>query len=71
MKNLIKDILQTRLITILEQIWVIACEMSYALVVIVAILLIPFALMLRAIVEIRAALRHGQMTHSYPKPVYH
>jgi hypothetical protein len=47
------------LITILEKMRVIVGEMSYALAVVVAMLFIPFALVLRAVVELQ---RH-QVAH--------
>jgi hypothetical protein len=61
---------RTKLTAISAKIRTVACEMSYAIAVIVAVVLIPFALLLRTGVEIKAALRHGQMSHSYAKPVY-
>jgi hypothetical protein len=54
--------------TIIEKISVVVCEISYALAVTVAILLIPFALLLRAGMEIRAAIHNGQINHHYAKP---
>lgn len=58
------------MITILRKMGFIACEISYALAIIVAIILIPFALLIRAAVEIRASAQHGQIDHRQAKPVY-
>jgi len=58
------------MITILRKMGFIAGEISYALAIIAAIILMPFALLIRAAVEVRAAVRHGQTDHRQVKPVY-
>lgn len=57
------------MIAILRKMGFIACEISYALAIIVAIMLIPFALVMRAAVEIGAAAGRCQITHRQTKPV--
>jgi hypothetical protein len=69
--NVLKGIRGTKIITTIAKVRVVACEISYALAVIVAMILVPFALLLRAVAEIRAAMRHGPIIHGYAKPVYH
>jgi hypothetical protein len=58
------------MITVIAKIKVVAEEIGYVLAVIAAILLIPFALLLRALIDMRAAAQHGQITHHHAKPVY-
>ena len=68
--TLIKAKRRMKMITILRKIGFVACEISYVLAVILAIMLIPFALLIRAAIEIRAAAQHSQITHHHAKPVY-
>jgi hypothetical protein len=59
------------LITVIGKTGVFTGEMFYVLgLVIVVIVLVPCALLLRAVIEIRAATRHGPVIHGYVKPVW-
>jgi hypothetical protein len=58
------------MITVIAKIKAVTEEIGYVLAVIAAILLIPFALLLRALIDIRAAAQHSQVTHQHAKPVY-
>jgi hypothetical protein len=56
---------------LIEKIKAITYDIIYVLgLLTTAIVLIPFALLMRALIEIRAAVQHGQIVHHQAKPVY-
>jgi len=71
MINVIRGIEPQHSMPIIENIRVVTCEASYALAVIVAVMLIPFALLLRVVIEIKIALGNEQNTHHFARSVSH
>jgi hypothetical protein len=69
MKSLIKGIGRTHLKTFMEKIWTICCDMGYVLAMLIWLVIIPLALLFRAVTAIKAALHSGQITQRCADPV--
>jgi hypothetical protein len=62
---------RAKMINIIERIRAITYDIIYVFgLVLAAVVLIPFVLLMRGLIEIRAAVQHGQIAHHQAKPVY-
>jgi|GEM_PF-2531426 len=66
MINLIRGIKRIPLKTVMEKIWTITCDTGYVLAMLIWLIIIPLALLFRAVTEIRAALRTGKCLFDVP-----
>jgi len=69
MKKFVNGIKRTDYTTSMRVLWTVTCDIGYILAMLVWVPIIPFALLLHAVTEIKAALQSDRVVENSAQPV--